>query len=99
MSMLLSACLATVLVGAGMLSLYLEAKNIIPMSFSLFGSVLEFPGVVAAGLISTFFVSGGIHSIGEVDWLMPPVSWITYFVLFAWFFHRRNERKARQPNV
>jgi hypothetical protein len=87
-SLIFSACASTVIVGAGCLALRLETKNILPPSFALVGCVLQFPGLIVAGLVSSLFVSGGVHSIAEVFWLMPPVSWLAYFVLFARLFSR-----------
>jgi len=99
MSILLSACIATLIAGAGWLLLHFSMSEVIHGPWDVVGLVLQFPGVIVASLFATFFVSGGIHSIGEVFWMMPPISWIVYFLSFVWFFHRRRKRLARQRGI
>ncbi len=44
------------------------------------------PGVLVEWFIATVSGSGGIHSIGDFDWLGAPVSWVFYFFVGALIF-------------
>lgn len=96
---LLSAGIATGVTGLGWVLLTFNSHSNVHSSFlALFGVVLEIPGVFLTGFAAMIFLPDGVHGIGTLIWMIYPVSWISYLILFGWIIDRRNRKNRFSRN-
>ena len=84
----MAALMAVIPVETGWVALHLAALR--PhggLVFAFMGMVLMMPGVIFAGFLG-LLSSTGVHNMELSDWLIVPVSWIFYFLLFSGWLGR-----------
>jgi hypothetical protein len=87
-------CAPTLLTAAGLWAGHIASLNPAEPNTAFLQFCLLSPGYVLAELLAAFFLSGGIHSAGELFWLGAPVSWIFYFAVGALIFCVRRKDDA-----
>jgi hypothetical protein len=87
-SVLLSACISTVLAGSGGVIFHFEPNHALPTALILLGAVMLFPGIMVSYTFASVFGLVG-HDISAIFWTFAPAAWIIYFIYFGWLFDPR----------
>ncbi len=87
---LLSAGLATVVTLLGWVAMYYPASPKTIGWIRIVALILEFPGVVGAGIVAWIFSPQGLHGGDDFAWMISPLNWMADFVFFSGVFWLRS---------
>lgn len=97
----LSAALATFITYIGWAGTHLPSSWLpyyivgLP-GFDIFAGLLSMPGIFLAVFLAMIFSPQGGHGEDQFAWLIPPVNWLFYFLLFFAIFRRKGSNEQTQ---
>jgi hypothetical protein len=89
-----SALLASVLTFVGWAALHLVPQKQTWHWVIYPGALLAMPGIFFSVAVAAIFSPQGFHGGDDYSWLVVPVNFMFYFIVFFLLFHRRKSSRT-----